>query len=84
MPSHQVSGFTRVAGQPVARRVDVVEAAQWAATGLESAVVGTTVSSALDGSWEIKLESDDLVYVFSPPVAPYEPLMLGPFRPEPI
>ncbi len=46
------------------------------------ATVGTVVSSALDGSWEVLLDSDALVLVLGAPVAPHAPMLVGPIRPE--
>jgi hypothetical protein len=82
MATHRIYGYTRVAGQPVSRRVDVIDAAAWAADGVAAATVGTVVSSALDGSWEVLLDSDALVLVLGAPVAPHAPMMVGPIRPE--
>lgn len=84
MPTHRVYGHTRVAGLPVSRRVDVVELEAWRTSGIAAAIVGSAVSSAVDGSWEVELESDALVIVIGAPVSPYPPLMTEPCRPEPL
>lgn len=84
MPTHRLYGHIRVAGQPVVRRVDVVDAAAWAADGLAAAILGSATSAAEDGYYELLLDSDALVIALSPPVPPHAAMMIGPCRPEPL
>lgn len=84
MATHRIYGTTHLGGQAVSRRVDVIAAADWLSSGVAAGVVGSAISDAGTGAWSVDLDNDDPVYVISPPVAPYPPLLLGPFSPVPL
>jgi hypothetical protein len=82
--THRVYGTVRVAGAAAVRALDVVDAADWQASGLAAAVVATATSDGMTGEWSADLDSDAMVYVLARPVPPYKPLLLGPYRPVPL
>jgi hypothetical protein len=83
MPTHRIYGDARITG-PVVRTAQIIDAEIWQSSGVAAAVLATVTSDAMTGEWEALLDSDALVYVLTPPVPPYRPLLLGPYRPEPI